>query len=191
MEKKWKKPGKRFLQQHVKDFGYIPIKFNGKVTGWSDGHIAFLDIVPSDGVPDKGARKDIDPMRIEIESRRGKFTGSPVKFDNPLHYLGSTDDNSFTYAFFERVDGIKHSDFEYPVAIDDNYLNAIMYYAKKGRKDAKVEFFLLSESTYGLRQGRERDEPILVTVNEKAFAFVMPVRQDDWTIERVKREVAQ
>ena len=179
----WKKPGKRFFKKKLSgnDGRYIPVQFNGKNSGWSDGYIAFFNFIPDDGIGNGPLKKDIT-QSIELNDyRSGNLMGGDVDFDNPLRYVCRIDDEDVDdgIAFFERMDGTKWSDWDYPVSIDDGYLNAIMYYAKKmyGKK-AEVKFWLETKTNYKYKRygsKKERMVPMLVTVNHEPFALLMPL----------------
>lgn len=178
--REWKKPGKRFFKKKNGAGGwYIPIEFNGEMTGWSDGHLVFLTFIPEDGVGN-GPAKHLSPQPIELDRHySGKFMKTRCWFNNPLRYICTMDDEEYgkPVMFFERTDGIRRNDWEYPVCLDDGYVNAIMYYARKMyKKTAKIFFFSINYD--GWKPSKERNVPVLATVNDEPFAILMPVSND-------------
>lgn len=184
----WKKPGKKFFKEVCNDMGfYIPVTYNSLDTGWSDGHICFFKFTPEDGaqLPAPSLRQNIWMER----DRKGKMGKTNMEFNNPLDYLITIEDEGVSLAFFERLGSTRYEDSDWPVVINDGYLNAIMYYARKqhGRK-VKVRFYI--ESLAMQKYSKARANPILVMVNDdEPFAMVMPMREDKWTLKMLQEKV--
>lgn len=182
-EREWKKPGVRSFDKEMEKSwlgGYGGVTLNGEKTdGFTDGHVLFVDLTPEamSGKP-RGKSDGTDfvvPLTFEDTRQDGTVRGNlgggigSDHYANDLTYRGVVGEN----AVFERKDGRD------AVLMGDGYLNAIMYYAKRRHGENAAVRFLQSTMERGEGGARTKYNPILVTVNGKPFAIIMPVKKGD------------